>query len=49
MKRAARALQQMGVKIERVAVERVRVESITADDSKPKAAGETTEEVKKLL
>jgi hypothetical protein len=49
MKRAARALQEMGIKIEKVAVERGRVEFYTAEDPKPKATGETSEDVKKLL
>jgi hypothetical protein len=49
MKRAARALQEMGIKIEKVAVERGRVEFYTAEDSKLKTAGETSEDVKKLL
>jgi hypothetical protein len=49
MKRAYRALQQMGVKVERVAVERGRVEFITSDGPKPNSTGETPEDTKKIL
>ena len=50
VKRAARALQQAGVKIARVTIEGGKVEFITTDgDPEPKATVETSEDVKKLL
>ena len=49
VKRAARALQQAGVKIARVTIEGGKVEFITAEDSQSKAASETPDDLKKLL
>jgi hypothetical protein len=49
VKRAARALQQAGVKIARVTIEDGKVEFITAEDPKAKAGNETPEDVTKLL
>jgi hypothetical protein len=43
------ALQKSGVKIARVSFENGRFDIITADDPKLKSAGETTEDLKKLL
>jgi hypothetical protein len=50
VKRAVRALQEVGLKIARVILDGGRIEFITADDSRVQAAGgETAEDVKKLL
>jgi hypothetical protein len=48
VKRAVRALQEAGIKIASVAFEGGRFEVVTAEDE-PKAGGETSEDVKKLL
>lgn len=45
----AEALQKSGVKIARVSFGDGRFDIITADDPKLKSAGETTEDLKKLL
>jgi anion-transporting ArsA/GET3 family ATPase len=45
MKRAARALQEMGIRIKGVAVERGRVEFITAEDPLAPAKVKATAEV----
>lgn len=44
VKRAVRALQEAGVKIARVAFEDGKFEIVTAEDPKPKAAGETSDQ-----
>jgi hypothetical protein len=49
IKRAVEALQKSGVKIARVSFGDGRFDIITADDPKLKSAGETTEDLKKLL
>jgi hypothetical protein len=50
VKRAVRALQEVGLKIARVILDGGRVEFVTADDPKIRTAGgETAEDVRKLL